>query len=330
MVTVFVTGSTGFIGGFLIDSLLEKGFDVVAFARSPEKGKVLEEKGVEVVYGDITNPESIRIPESVDKVIHLAAILKFHGISWQDYYKVNVLGTENVVKAALNSNVDHIIVTSSTEAIGPVNKIPGDENTPPNPAYDYGKSKLLMEQLVKKYIEEKNAPITIIRPTGVFGPKDMYITYSILKAVKGGTLKRLPGGGEHYIQFSYVKNVVEGYIAVLEKRDKAIGEIFIITNEDYYTYREAFTIIAEILGVEPPSGSIPFWLAKMAVWFMETWDRIRSRDDFVRHVSVLRDMMTDRVYSIEKAKKILGYKPKYDFREGMKETITWFQQKGYI
>lgn len=330
MTKVFLTGSTGFLGGHLIDKLTEKGYDVIGLARSRDKGEELEEKGVKIFYGDITNPRDLgNITEDFDKIIHLAAILKFHGIKWEDYYKVNVEGTENVIKLGLKRNVDHIILTSSTEAIGPVDKIPADENATPNPVYDYGKSKLLMEKMAQNYIG-KGSPITIIRPTGIYGPRDNYITPSVIRAVKNGTLKRLPGGGEKYIHFAYIENVVEGYLKALENRDNAIGEIFIISNEDYYTYKEAFSIMAELLGVEKPKGSIPYTLAYIAVWFMEVSDRLRGRDDFVRHVSVLRDMMSNRAYSIEKAKKKLGYKPKYDFKQGMEKTIKWYEERDLI
>jgi nucleoside-diphosphate-sugar epimerase len=330
MTRVLVTGSTGFLGGHLIERLLNEGYDVIGLARNKERGMELEEKGVKMYYGDITNPNDLGgISDDFDKVIHLAAILRFHGVKWEDYHKVNIEGTENVINLALRKKVDHIILTSSTEVIGPVKEIPADENTEPNPVYDYGKSKLLMEEMAGKYISE-GAPITIIRPTGIYGPRDTYITPSVLRAVKNGTLKRLPGGGNTYIHFAYIENVVEGYIKALENLEKAKGEVFIISNEDYHTYREAFSIIADLLNVEKPKGSIPYSLAYIAVWFMEISDRLRGRDDFVRHVSVLRDMMSNRAYSIEKAKKMLGFRPKYDFKQGMKKTIEWYSEKGML
>jgi len=331
MTHVFLTGATGFIGSHLVRKMLEEDYVLSALARSKEKGEKLEKMGIKVIYGDVTDINSLeKIPDDVEAVIHLAAILKFHHIPWKDYYNVNVLGTENILKVCSKRDIEHVIVTSSTEAIGPVKEIPGDENTLPNPVYDYGKSKLLAEKVAMRFHEEENVPVTIIRPTGVYGPGDTYITLSVIRAVKKGRLKKLPGGGNNYLQFGYVEDIVQGYLKILENGMKTIGETYIITSEDYYTYREAFTTIAEILGVEPPKGSMPVWLAKFGIGLIELWNRLRGRDDFVYHVSVVRDMLTNRVYSIEKAKRELGYRPRYNFKEGMKVTIKWFQENGYI
>jgi len=331
MTEILVTGGTGFIGKHLVEGLLSEGYSVKALVRSLEKAKKLEEMGAKLVKGDITKPETLEgIAKDVEAVVHLAALMKFHGVKWEDLYRVNVLGAENVIKEALKEDVDHFILTSTTEAMGPVKEIPADENSPMNPVYDYGRSKLLAEELALSYYRKEGLPVTIIRPSGVYGPGDLYVTYSVVRAIARGLMKRLPGGGNHYIQFVFVKDVVQGYLRALQHRDKAIGETYIITSEDYYTYKEAFTIIANILGVPPPKGSMPVWLAKALIWLIEKWNAIRGIDDFVFHVSVVEDMLTDRVYSIEKARRELNYNPQYKFEEGMKITIDWYRKMGYL
>lgn len=331
MSTVLVTGATGFIGRHLVESLIEEGYNVRALVRSLEKGKQLEEKGVELHKGDITIPETLKnIGSGVDFVFHLAALMKFHGAKWEDLYKINVMGTENLVKELLGEEIELFVLTSTTEVIGPCEKIPADEESPPNPKYEYGKSKLLAEELVRRYHKEHGFPVTIIRPSGVYGPGDLYITYSTIRAIARGLLSRLPGGGENYIQFAFVKDVVQGYLRVIESYKRAMGETYIITSEDFYTYKEAFTIIADLLGVKPPKGSMPIWLAKTLIWFIEKWNSLRGVEDFVFHTSVVDDMLTNRVYSIDKAKKELNYRPQYKFREGMEITIKWFKENGLL
>lgn len=331
LTSVLVTGGTGFIGKHLVKALVKEDYQVLVLARNPSKASDLEELGVKIVKGDVTKPNTLRnIKEDVETIIHLAALMRFHGVKWDDLYNVNVIGTENMIKLALRKDVNHFILTSTTEVIGPCEKIPADENASPNPTYDYGKSKLMAEKMALNYYREEGLPVTIIRPSGVYGPGDLYVTYSVIKAIAKGLMSRLPGGGSHYIQFVFVEDVVQGYLKVLRNRERAIGETYIITSEDYYTYWEAFSIIAEILGVKPPKGSMPIWLAKVLIWLVEKWNAIRGIDDFVFHVSVVNDMMTDRVYSIDKAKRELGYQPRYDFRRGMEITINWYKANGYL
>jgi len=331
MTNVFVTGGTGFIGKHLVEELVKEDYVVSILARNLEKAKDLEDLGVKIIKGDVTKPETLeKIDKEIEVVIHLAALMKFHGAKWEDLYRINVKGTENIIKAAIKRDVDHFILTSTTEVIGPSERIPADENTPPNPKYDYGKSKLMAEKLALNYYRNEGLPITILRPSGVYGPGDLYVTYSVIKAIARGLMSRLPSGGNHYIQFVYVKDVVQGYLKALEHKEVAVGETYIITSEDYYTYKEAFSIIAEILGVDLPKGSIPVKLAKVFIWLIEKWNSLRGIDDFVFHVSVVDDMLTDRVYSINKAKREINYEPKYKFREGMEIAIKWYHENGLL
>lgn len=329
MERVLVTGATGFIGSHMVNVLLENGYDVVAMARNPSKAKKLEEKGIEVRYADLGDFSSLNdITKGVDFVIHLAAHYNFH-TKWPLLYKYNVLAAEKLAEDAIKHNVQHFIFTSTTEAIGPTLGKIADENTPCNPAYDYGKSKLMAEKLMRKMHDEKDFSVTIVRPSGVYGPGDFYVAYSAVHAIAKGKMSFLPGDGSHLIQFVYVKDLVDGYLKTLGN-EKALGETYILTSEDYHTYKEIFTIIANILEVPPPKRSVPVWFAKIGVWFYEKINALKGINDFVFHVSVVNDMQVDRFYSIEKAKRELGYQPKYTFEAGMRETIKWYKENGYI
>ena len=328
---ILVTGATGFIGTHIVNALLNKNkYEVVALARNPDKAKKLEEIGVEVKFGDITNKKSIEgVTKDIDTIIHLAAHMRFH-TKWEKLFSTNVAGTLDLAEDAIKNGVSHFIYASSTEAIGPVKTVPADENHPYNPAYQYGISKMMAEKILNKLKNEKNLPVTILRPTGVYGPGDLYVTLSTVRAVKKGKLNRIPGGGNKFVHFTYIDDVVQGFIKALEKPEAAIGETFIIASDDYHTYKEAFTIIAEILGIDPPKKSIPVPIAYIGIWFIELMNRLRRIDDFAMHASVVRDMTKNRAYSNKKAKEMLGFQPKYTFREGMKITIEWYLKNNLL
>ena len=328
---ILVTGATGFIGSHLVENLLnENKYEVIALVRNPKKAKELEKKGVEIRVGDITDKKSLKgVTKNVDVVIHLAAHMRFH-TKWEKLFSTNVAGTLDLAKDAIENNVSHFIYASSTEAIGPVKTVPADETHPYNPAYQYGISKMMAEKILNKLKDEKGLPVTILRPTGVYGPGDLYVTLSTVRGVKNGKLNRLPGKGDKYVHFTYVDDVVQGFIKALENPKKAIGETFIIASDDYYTYKDTFTIIAELLGVDPPQKSIPVLIAYIGIWFMEMANKLRRIDDFVIHASVVKDMTKNRAYSNKKAKEILGFQPKYTFRDGMKITIGWYVENKLI
>jgi len=331
IVRILVTGATGFIGRHLVNALLkEDKYDIVVMYRNSEKVKELEKLGIETRYGDLSEIKTLdNITKDVDVVIHLAALMRFHA-KWEKLYMQNVVATKIIAEDAMKNGVDYFIYTSSTEAIGPVKTIPADETHPYNPDYTYGISKMMAEKILNKFHEENGFPVTILRPTGVYGPGDLYVTYSVLKAIANGKMKYLPGKGDKYVHFTYVEDVIQGFIKALENRSAAIGETFIIASDDYYTYKDAFTIMAELLGAPPPEKSIPVPLAKVLIWFVETANKIKRVDDFVMHTSVVRDMTKNRAYSNKKAKEKLGFSPKYNFREGMKITIEWYQQQNLI
>jgi dihydroflavonol-4-reductase len=324
---VLLTGITGFIGANLARHLLQANrYELVGAYRDHDKAKVYEQQGIEMRYADLLKPDTLKdITKDIDVVLHLAGLMRFHD-PWEPLYASNVTATQFLVQDALVHNVSHFIYSSSTEAIGPVQTIPGDESSPYHPTYDYGKTKQIIELWLQEQQRIAGLPLTILRPTGVYGPGDRYVTLSTVRAVASGKLRFLPGKGDHFIHFTYVDDVAEGFQKAIEHPTHALGETFILSSDEYITYREMFTIVAHILGVPPPTHSIPMILAH-AYLSMVQWNNARkSIDDFVMHTSLIDTMKTDRAYSNAKAKKLLGFHPQYDFREGMNKTIEWYKE----
>lgn len=329
---VLVTGASGFLGGHLIEELVKRGYGVRGMVRDLRKASHLRDLGVELVYGDLTRRETLpQVVRGVDAVIHLAAYYTFTG-SKKLYMLVNVEGTRALAQATLKSGVKRFIYCSSTEAIGPVKSPPGDENTTPNPQFEYGRSKLLAEQVVKE-LSASGLEYTIVRPSGMYGPRNVDdVAYWFIMAIaRGGFLSKfMIGSGEHLVQFAHVKDVVQGFTLVLEKPEVSVSQAYIISDERAYTYKEVYEIITRILGKEPPKIKLNPKIAKLLLTFTEIYDRLRGRENLILRRSIVDAVTTHRAYSIDKAKKELGYKPQYDLKKGLEETIKWYKDNGFL
>jgi len=331
-VRVLVTGASGFLGSYLVEELVRGGYSVRGMIRDFKKASRLRDSGVEVVYGDLTRHDTLsQVVKGVDVIIHLAAYYTFTG-SKKLYRLVNVEGTRALAQVALKSGVKRFIYCSSTEAIGPVKNPPGDEETPPNPQFEYGVSKLLAEQVVRS-LSDSGLEYTIVRPSGIYGPGnvDDVSYWFIMTVARGGILSKfMIGEGEYLTQFAHVRDVVQGFRLVLEKPEVSVGQTYIISSEKPYTYKEVYEIISQILGKEPPKIKLSPRLAKFLLTFTEIYDRIRGGENLILRRSIVDAVTTHRAYKIDKAKKELGYKPKYDLREGLEETIKWYRDNGFL
>jgi nucleoside-diphosphate-sugar epimerase len=328
---VMITGITGFIGSHLAYELLKKkNYELVGTFRDKQKALMYEKQGIEMRQTDLLKPESLKdITKDVDVVVHLAGLMRFHD-PWNALYNHNVKATQIIAADALQHDVKHFIYSSSTEAISPVASIPGDETSPYNFSYEYGKSKQIAEQWLKEKQQTASLPLTILRPTGVYGPGDIYVTLSTVRAIAHRKLRVLPGKGESYIHFTYVDDVTQGFQRTIEQPQQSLGETFLLASDDYITYKEMFTIIANLLDVPPPTRSIPLSLAKMYLSFIQWSNKRKEIDDFVMHTSLIDTMKTNRAYTNAKAKKILGFTPQYSFKDGMKKTIEWYKEKNLL
>lgn len=328
---ILITGITGFIGTHLAHELLKKtNYELIGTFRDTAKAKGFEKQGIEMRPADLLNPESLKdITKDVDIVVHLAGLMRFHD-PFNLLYENNVKATQIIANEALLHGIQHFIYSSSTEAIGPVTIVPGDETSPYHPTYDYGRTKQIAELWLKEKQHTSDLPLTILRPTGVYGPGDLYVTLSTVRAVVNKKLRVLPGKGDTFIHFTYVDDIIQGIKKTIEQSKQSIGETFILASDAYITYKEMFTIVANLLNVPPPSRSIPMNLAKAYLSFLQ-WNNTRKGiDDFVMHTSLIDTMRVNRAYSNEKAKRILGFSPRYDYKEGMRRTIDWYKEKNLL
>ena len=328
---ILITGITGFLGSHLAKELLRTNtYELVGTYREEKKAREFEKQGIEMRKADLLDPRSLQgITQDIDVVVHLAGLMRFHA-PWEKLYALNVTATQMIAQDALSHQIKHFIYSSSTEATGPVEHIPGDETSPYQPTDDYGKIKQLAELWLKEKQQTTGLPLTILRPTGIYGPGDVYVTLSTVRAVAHKKLRFLPGKGDTSIHFTYVDDIVQGIKKTLEQPKQSIGETFILASDEYTTYKEVFTIVAHLLDVPPPTRSIPPRLAKTILFFVQWNNRRKGIDDFIMHTSLIDTMKTNRAYSNAKAKKILGFQPRYRYQDGMKKTLDWYKENNLL
>jgi nucleoside-diphosphate-sugar epimerase len=256
--------------------------------------------------------------------VHLAAYYTFRG-KREEYLRSNVDGTKALLDACVKEGVSKFLYCSSTEAMGPTQGI-ASEDAPLNPEYDYGRSKMLAEEAVRA----SGLDWRIVRPTGIYGPGNVNdVSYWFITSFDASfATKFIIGSGKNLIQFAHVDDVCHGLILALGH--SASRNTFHITDEKAYTYDEVYAIMSQLVGRKPPRTHMPTSLAKVLIAPVEGMNAIFGRDNFLYHLSTVRSVTTDRAYSIEKAKAMLGYRPCHQLPDGLKETVHWYREHGYM
>ncbi len=323
---VLVTGATGFLGGHLIEELA-KGphVPICAYRKGSDTGNI-DRLGLEKVTFDLTDRGSmLSALRNVDAVVHLAAYYTFTGKK-ELYDRVNVKGTADLLQSCKEVGVKRFLYCSSTEAMGPIAAPPGDEGTPLNPQYEYGRSKARAEGLVKA----SGLDWTILRPSGIYGPSNLDdVAFYFITSFKGFASKFIIGSGKNYIQFVHVKDVVQGFVKALDAR-ASIGGTYIITQARPYTYEEVYRVLAKIFQQKEPRWRVPRSLAKLMMLPIEGINLLIGRENFLYRRETVNSVTSDRAFKIDRARRDLGYEPMYDLPEGMAETVAWYRDNGYL
>jgi len=323
---ILLTGGTGYVGSTLIKRLKDHGFTVHCLIRSENKLRNIENPD-ELTYtiGDLTTPETItNLTQNIDYIIHLAVLAptQKHAYTMEDYRRVNVRGTENLLKECLKNPVKKIICFSSSAAVGLVNTEIIDENTPCHPETEYGISKYEADMLIHKYTEEYELPISTLRFTHIYGPGDMRDFLKIVRLIKKGVLPII-GFGENLYPAVYKDDAVNAIMLALEK-GKA-GHLYNISGNDSYDLRVIVKHVKSELGIT----RFPLWLPKYpTLLFLTCLEFLRIPSPIASRN--IRSVTAARRFSIEKAQKELGYIPDVDISEGIQKTIQYYKREELI
>lgn len=324
-----ITGGTGFIGRALVSRLLENGNKVMLLTRNARRVNNSLKGKVEVLEADICGSTLLENLEprlqDINTFIHLAASLDYFG-DRKKLFRVNVEGTINLLSRAERKGIKRFVFISSIEAMGTIGKedIPADETFNCKPVSTYGESKLEAEKRVRRFADERNLNTPILRLGNVYGPGSPAFIIPIANAIlmKDNFLKFLPVYEDRYLHPVYIEDVVDGILKAAQKSDTC--GTYVIAGEKYVTIGTLFNLIAQELNVD-----IDLQFKKRSIKeelyldFRKKIQRLRKRADLLTYFMAGEGERIHRAYSIEKAKRELGYSPKVNLEEGITKTIEW-------
>jgi len=318
MKKVFITGGAGFIGSHLVETLILEGYKVkalVPYSVDNSWGwldtinKDLK-KDLEIVAGDICDQDTInREIKGSNIVFHLAALISipYSYVSPRSYVNTNVIGTLNLLEGIKRNSVDLFVNTSTSEVYGSSQYSPIDEKHPLNAQSPYAATKIASDQICLSYYRSFNLPISIIRPFNTFGPRQSLrasIPTMIMQVLNNNKEIKL-GSLKTKRDFSYVSDTVSGFLSCI-KNKKCIGEVINLGSGFDFSMKQVLSIIQKDLG--------------KTLKVLVDKERIRPQKSEVKHL----------LSNNKKAKKLLGWEPKYNgtqgFEKAISKTIDWFKK----
>jgi nucleoside-diphosphate-sugar epimerase len=328
--TVLVTGAGGFLGGHLVDLLLERGETVRILARPDEDVTRLIQSGVEVCRGDLSNQASLEAAvDGMERVLHCAARTG----PWGDeieYRKANVFGPRTLLEAAMAAGVRRFVHVSSITVHGVDIHGSADEITPLRGGSDpYSKTKVAGEYALQQMVEDSNAPVTIVRPGLIYGPRDTNSFGRFAGMIEQGKMPII-GSGRNHLPLIYVKDVAQGILLASEV-EQAIGRAYLLVNDEPVTQLNYFTAIARELGVAPPRLHIPYYLALALGATAELAGHLAHMQQPPPLMRFgLQQIGGENRFIISRARTELGFSPQVNLAEGVRQSIAWYRNRASL
>lgn len=309
---VFVTGAAGFIGSHLTEELVRQGADVTAFIRYNSRNswgnlEFLEEparKSIKIVAGDLRDLYLLKKSmKDHEYVFHLGAsiAIPYSYVNPHDFVQTNVIGTTNVLTAALEAGVSRFVHTSTSEAYGTPDKIPIPETATLKAQSPYSASKISADKMAESFHLSYNLPVSILRPFNTYGPRQSARAVIPTVITQVMTQKTIKLGSKFPTRdLCFVLDTVNGFLKIAESK-KTIGETINVGTGVHISVGDLANKILSIMGKD---CSI-------------TYEESRKRPDNSEVLNLCAD--------ISKAKKLMDWTPKYDLDKGLKLTIDWFK-----
>ncbi len=321
---IFVTGGTGFLGRHLVPLLVRAGYRLRLLTRDPAAHPWLVHcPGVEVVAGDLRDPEAITAPtlSGCDSVIHAGGLFSFWG-SPAAFAETNVRGTQNLLNAvAAHGGIRRFVHVSTIAVIGhphPTDVM--DETYPPTPADAYQESKLRAERLVLHVGAQTGLPVVVVRPGAFYGPMGSYAFNRLFFTDPMRGIIMQVNGGRYVIFPAYVGDVAEGLRLALKSGTP--GEVYNICGEPI-THRDAFAIVRREAGLWWPPLPVPGWLGLNVSRVMTAVSGWLGREPFWP-ITLRSYVYNSWRVSNAKARRELGFVPT-DFLDGARATVAWYK-----
>nr|XP_012644295.1 sterol-4-alpha-carboxylate 3-dehydrogenase, decarboxylating isoform X2 [Microcebus murinus] len=325
-----VIGGSGFLGQHMVEQLLARGYAVNVF--DIQQG--FDNPRVQFFLGDLCSQQDLYPAlKGVSTVFHCASPPPASN-NKELFYRVNYIGTKNVIETCKEAGVQKLILTSSASVIFEGIDIKnGTEDLPyaMKPIDYYTETKILQERVVLDANDpEKNFFTAAIRPHGIFGPRDPQLVPILIEAARNGKMKFMIGNGENLVDFTFVENVVHGHILAAEhlSRDTTLGgKAFHITNDEPIPFWTFLSRILTGLNYEAPKYHIPYWLAYYLAFLLSLLVVVLSPVIQIQPTfTPMRVALagTFHYYSCERAKKAMGYRPLVTMDDAVERTVQSF------
>ena len=329
---ILITGASGFIGSFIVEEALKRGFDTWAAIRKSSSKTYLSDERIHFIELNLSSKEQLTGQlrgQAFDYVVHAAGVTKC--LDKADFRRINTEGTRNLVEALLEVGMPlkRLVFISSLSVFGaikeqqPYEEISEDDT--PQPNTEYGRSKLAAE----RYLETMSSrvPYIILRPTGVYGPREKDY-FMMARSIKQH-IDFAVGYQRQDITFVYVSDVVQAVFLALEKGQT--GRKYFLSDGEVYQSTTFSDLIHECLG-RPWWIRItaPIWLLRVITLVGEYTGRLTGKISVLNNdkFNILRqrNWRCDILPAIDE----LGFQPKVQLKEGVGRTIRWYQENGWL
>lgn len=325
---VLITGATGFVGFHLVEAALAKGLDVYANVRSSSNTDHLQDFNINFVKIDFES--IVDLAQHInqyqyDYIIHAAAVTKAENLD--EYNRYNASYTRNLAVAASQSahKIKKFVFVSSLAALGPLNELDEQlsDDAASHPVTFYGKSKALAETYLQRI---QNLPILVFRPTAVYGPREREILM-VLKAINRG-FEVYMGEKDQKLSFVYVKDLAQVLIDSLGS--ELVNKAYNISDGNTYGQTSFAENARHILKKKTFKVKIPLLLIKGIAWTLEKGFKIVNKMPTLNIDKVNELTGINWSCDIQNIKKDLGFSPRYQLEQGLKETIQWYQVNKWL
>lgn len=331
---ILVTGASGFIGSFIVEEGLARGYEVWAAVRKGSSRRYLQDERIRFIELDLTSEERLAAQlegHRFDYVVHAAGLTKT--TDENEFFTVNTKGTVVLAEGlmAVEMPLKRFVYLSSLSIFGPIREhrpyteiLDTDE---PQPNTVYGHSKLLAEKFLETMGREKAFPYVILRPTGVYGPREK--DYFMMAKSIQGHVDFAVGFKQQDITFVYVKDVVQAVFLAFERGES--GKKYFLSDGNVYQSSAFSDLIRKELG-NPWCLRLkaPIWLLKVITSCGDLVGRLTGRVTALNkdkyHILKQRNWRCD----IGPARRELGYEPQYQLERGVQETIAWYKENKWL
>ncbi|MFO8010635.1 MAG: NAD-dependent epimerase/dehydratase family protein [Dehalococcoidia bacterium] len=324
-----VTGATGFVGSYIVETLIQQGHEVRALARKTSNTRNLQASGVEIAYSELDDRQSlIAAVQGMDTVFHVAGKIDLGWGKWEDFQRVNVSGTRNMLDASSRAGVNRFIYVSSAMvyALDQGRSTPLKESAPLvnvcTPETYYGYSKRLAEQAVYSYQEEGMLDITVLRPDLIYGPRDPYGTAMIYRHL------RFPivfwPGKEGGLRCPIFAGDLAEFAVLAAQSQTATGRVYNVAPPEPIRYRDMGEFMIRAQGGRRLHVRLPGFLWMTGALILEGWARLRrSRKKPLFTRVDLKVFNQDVWIDGTRARRDLDWQPGVSLEQGFAKCVDW-------